>query len=50
VIAAKYLRRLIGADEVLNGAKRYCLWLLDADPRDVAESPVLRERLAAVRK
>jgi len=49
-IASKYLRRLIGADEVLNGAERYCLWLLEADPRDIAESPVLRERLNAVRE
>jgi hypothetical protein len=49
-IAAKYLRRLIGADEVLNGAERYCLWLVDAEPRDIAESPVLRERLNAVRE
>lgn len=49
-IAAKYLRRLIGAEEVINGGVRYCLWLVDAEPSDLRTSPVLRERLAAVRR
>jgi hypothetical protein len=48
-VAAKYLHRLIGAEEVINGGERYCLWLVNADPSDVTRSPVLRERLAAVR-
>jgi hypothetical protein len=48
-VAAKYLRRLIGADELLKGGIRFCLWLVDADPSDIVISSVLRERLAAVR-
>jgi hypothetical protein len=48
-IASKYLNRLIGAEELINGRERYCLWLLDADPSDVAASPALRSRLSAVR-
>jgi len=48
-IAAKYLHKLIGADELLNGKERFCLWLLDASPSDLAKSKVLKERIEAVR-
>lgn len=48
-IASKYLHPLIGADEMLNGAQRYCLWLTNADPNDVAGSAVLQSRLKEVR-
>ena len=47
-IAAKYVRRLIGAKDMLNNTQRWCLWLVDADPDDLHRSPVLRRRLAAV--
>lgn len=49
-IAAKYLRPLIGATELINNGVRWCLWLLDADPTDITMSPVLRERVGAVRE
>lgn len=49
-IAAKYLRRFIGASEMLRSRDRWCLWLESATPNDIAKSPVLRERLAAVAK
>jgi hypothetical protein len=48
-IAATYLRKLIGADELLNGGERYCLWLLNMAPEDLRNSPTLRERVAATR-
>lgn len=48
-IAAKYLRRIIGARELLHGAERWCLWLVDAAPSDIAASEVLRDRLGRVR-
>jgi len=47
-LAAKYLRRLVGAREHLNAQWRYCLWLLDAPESDIAVSAVLRERVGAV--
>lgn len=47
-IAAKYIRRLVGAREHLNSQLRYCLWLLDASPSDIESSPALRERVALV--
>jgi len=49
-IASKYLKPLIGAEELINGGDRFCLWLVDAVPGDIASSPVLKSRLTAVKK
>ena len=49
-IAAKYLRPFMQATELLYGDQRWCLWLLDASPSDLRQSPVLQARLAGVRK
>lgn len=46
--ASKYLRRFIGAAEMLNDVERWCLWLVDAEPADIRTSAFLRARLAAV--
>lgn len=48
--AAKYLRRIIGGQELLYDEERWCLWLEDADPKDLKESPELRKRVASVRE
>jgi hypothetical protein len=49
-IAAKYLKVIIGSDELLNGVgKRFCLWLLNAPPADIAASKELKQRVASVR-
>jgi hypothetical protein len=47
-IAARYLRRLIGAETMLNQKYRHCFWLTQATPADLAGSPVLRDRLKKV--
>lgn len=49
-IAAKYLRSFIGADELINGSDRWCLWLVDAPRPDIEASPILRERVEGVRQ
>lgn len=49
-IAAKYLRRLIGASELINNTPRFCLWLEDADPADLRNSPELSKRISAVKE
>lgn len=49
-VAARYLRRLMGARELIHNEKRYALWLVDADPHDVRTSPELRKRVEAVRE
>lgn len=49
-VASKYLKQIIGSDELLNGpGKRFCLWLTNAEPSDIASSKVLKERVAQVR-
>ena len=48
-IAAKYLRRFVGARELLHDAPRWCLWLEHVEPQDLQRSPVLKERVEAVR-
>ncbi len=49
-IAARYLRRTIGAKEMLAGIERWCLWLPDADPSDIRSSPELSKRVHGVRE
>jgi hypothetical protein len=48
--AAKYLRRIIGARELINNIERWCLWLVDANPSDLRNSPELMRRVEEVRK
>ena len=48
-IAAKYLRRYVMGEEFINGDDRWCLWMIDLDPADVAKSAILRKRLDGVR-
>ncbi len=48
-IAAKYLRRFRQTTEFLHDRERWCLWLVNAAPADMTTSPILRQRLAAVR-
>jgi hypothetical protein len=47
-IAAKYLKRVLGAREHLHGEMRWCLWLVDAKPHELRDSPVLRNRVQQV--
>ncbi|MGX1163503.1 hypothetical protein FBY31_4373 [Arthrobacter sp. SLBN-100] len=49
-IAAKYLRSFIGADELIGGTDRWCLWLVDATEADIEASPILLERVERVRQ
>ena len=49
-IAAKYVRPLTGTAELINGQERWCLWLVDAEPSDLRTSPIIRRRVANVKK
>jgi len=49
-IAARYVRKYVGARELLHDGDRYCLWLTKATAGDLLESPVLRTRVDAVRE
>lgn len=48
-LAAKYLRRYVGAKELIHDLPRWCLWLENVDLTDLRESPVLRTRVEACR-
>ena len=47
--AAKYVREFLGADEFINGRKRYCLWLTEASPAEMRRMPLVANRVEAVR-
>jgi hypothetical protein len=49
-IAAGYLRRFIGARELIHNVERYCLWLAEASPSDLRNSKVISSRLSAVKE
>ncbi len=48
-VAAKYLRPLVGARELVNGEERWCLWTVDASPQDIRNSQELSRRISAVK-
>jgi hypothetical protein len=48
-IAARYLRPYVGSKELINGKKRWCLWLVEASASDLKMSPELQRRVEAVR-
>ncbi len=48
--AARFVRPYIGGEELINGTRRWCLWLKDASPSDLAVMPLVRARVAAVRE
>jgi hypothetical protein len=45
-----YIRRLLGGDELINSIERWCLWLEDAPPALLKQSPRLRARIEAVKR
>lgn len=47
-VAARYLRPFVGAKELIQSLERWCLWLEDASEEEIASSPVLSARVAAV--
>ena len=48
--AEKFIKPLISAYEFLNGEKRWCLWLVDAEPNELKQLPEVLKRVEAVRK
>ncbi|MCL2630511.1 MAG: class I SAM-dependent DNA methyltransferase [Firmicutes bacterium] len=49
-LSEKYIRPIIGAYEFLNNKKRYCLWLLNANPTDLKKMPLVVKRIEIVRQ
>lgn len=48
--AEAFIKPLISAKEYLNGEKRWCLWLVGANPSELRSLPELLERIEAVRQ
>ncbi len=46
----KYIHRYVGAADLINNKVRYCFWLKDAAPQDLAHSPELKRRLEKIRE
>lgn len=49
-ILAKYIRPFVAARELIQGQKRWCLWLREVDPLDIKKSPELASRLRRVKE
>ena len=47
--AKKYIKRLTGSVEFINNKKRYCLWLVHANPAEFRKMPIVMERIALCR-
>lgn len=45
----QYIRLFLGAEEFIYNKKRYCLWLVGANPKIIRESPLVLERIEGVR-
>ena len=49
-IAAKYVKKYLGADELIKNKERWCLWLVDSTPEERKKSPILRKALEGVKE
>ncbi|WEV47280.1 class I SAM-dependent DNA methyltransferase [Bifidobacterium sp. ESL0690] len=48
-IARQYIRRFVGARELIDGSTRYCLWLKDTPLNELSASRTLKEHLTKTR-
>ncbi len=43
--AKKYIKKLVGAKEYINNLDRWCLWLVDASPKELRTMPLVMDRI-----
>ncbi len=48
-ISEKWIHLYLGAEEFLKKKKRYCLWLVGANPAEIAKCPTVKKRIQSVR-
>lgn len=48
--AEKWIKKLLGADEFINGKERWCIWLVGATLEDIEAMPVVSNRIENVKK
>ena len=49
-LSKNWIRMYLGAEEFLKGKKRYCLWLVDANPSELLKCPSVLKRIESVRE
>ncbi|MCB1194333.1 MAG: class I SAM-dependent DNA methyltransferase [Leptospiraceae bacterium] len=49
-ISTKYIRPFIGGGDFINGKIRYCLWLKDADSKELRSIPLIMEKIGNVKQ
>lgn len=47
---AKYIRPFTSGDDFINNKRRYCLWLVNANPSDIRHSPEIIKRAEQVKE
>ena len=48
-LAEKYIKRLMGGEELINNKIRYCLWLTNISPSELMKMPLVMKRISEVR-
>lgn len=46
----KFIKSFIGGRELLHSENRYCIWLLNAEPNDILNNSIIRNKVDLVRK
>lgn len=49
-VSVKYIKRLMGAKEQINGTPRYCLWLKGVSPAELRKMPLVMDRVSRCRE
>ena len=47
-LAEKWIKPYIGATEFINGKERWCLWLVDAEPKEIKKCPLVLQHINTV--
>jgi hypothetical protein len=47
---ADFVRPLLGAEDFINGKRRYCLWLVGSSPEQFRQSDFIKNRIGEVRR
>ena len=48
--SSKFIKQILGSEEFINNKKRYCLWLVGANPGEIKRLMLIMKRIESVRK
>ena len=49
-LSIKWIKLYLGSHEYINSKTRWCLWLVDADPTEIKQCPIVMDRIEKVRQ